>query len=59
MLFRSYVGSLSELKEVVAMARKGQIKPIPTALCTPEEISGVLDRLKTGQVLGRVIARFD
>ena len=55
----SYVGSLSELKEVVAMARKGQIKPIPTALCTPEEISGVLDRLKTGQVLGRVIARFD
>lgn len=55
----SYVGSLSELKEVVAMAKAGKIKPIPTALCSPEEISGVLDRLKSGQVLGRVIAQFD
>lgn len=54
----SYVGSLSELKEVISMARKGQIKPIPTALCRPDEISGVLDRLKSGQVLGRVIAQF-
>ena len=41
------------------MAKAGKIKPIPTALCSPEEISGVLDRLKSGQVLGRVIAQFD
>jgi D-arabinose 1-dehydrogenase-like Zn-dependent alcohol dehydrogenase len=54
----SYVGDLAELCEVVAMAKAGQIKALPTALCQPDEISGVLDRLKNGQVIGRVIAQF-
>ena len=55
----SYVGSVQELKEVVALAQSGKLKPIPTALCTPAEISGVLDKLKAGQVLGRVVAKLE
>lgn len=55
----SYVGSVQELKEVVALAQSGKLKSIPTALCTPAEISDVLDKLKTGQVLGRVVAKLE
>ncbi len=53
----SYVGSLAELQEVVALARSGKLRPIPVALCEPADISGVLDRLKRGEVVGRVVAR--
>ena len=53
----SYVGSLQELKEVVQLAQAGKIKPIPTATCTLDEVSGVLDQLKVGTVIGRVVAR--
>lgn len=53
----SYVGSLAELQEVVDLARSGKLKHIPVATCSPEEISGVLDRLKEGSVVGRVVAK--
>ena len=53
----SYVGSLSELREVVKLAQSGLLKPIPTALCSMQEISQVLDRLQAGTVLGRVVAQ--
>jgi D-arabinose 1-dehydrogenase-like Zn-dependent alcohol dehydrogenase len=53
----SYVGSLVELQEVVALAREGKLKPIPTAICTLAEVSDVLDRLKVGTVVGRVVAK--
>jgi D-arabinose 1-dehydrogenase-like Zn-dependent alcohol dehydrogenase len=53
----SYVGSLQELKEVVQLAQAGKIKPIPTGICSLEEVSGVLDQLKQGTVIGRVVAR--
>jgi D-arabinose 1-dehydrogenase-like Zn-dependent alcohol dehydrogenase len=53
----SYVGSLQELREVVALAQSGKLKSIPIATCSMDEISGVLDRLKAGTVLGRVVAK--
>ncbi|MFZ9465483.1 MAG: zinc-binding dehydrogenase, partial [Burkholderiaceae bacterium] len=53
----SYVGSLQELREVVELARSGKLKPIPTAVCRMEEVSGVLDQLKAGTVIGRVVAK--
>lgn len=53
----SYVGSLAELHEVVALAREGKLKPIPVATCTLAEVSGVIDRLKAGTVSGRVVAK--
>ena len=51
----SYVGSLQELHEVVALAKSGKLKSIPIATCSMDQISGVLDRLKAGSVLGRVV----
>ena len=53
----SYVGSLQELREVVALAQSGKLKSIPIATCSMDEISAVLDRLKAGTVLGRVVAK--
>ena len=53
----SYVGSLQEMREVVELARSGKLKPIPTAVCRMEEVSGVLDQLKDGTVIGRVVAK--
>jgi D-arabinose 1-dehydrogenase-like Zn-dependent alcohol dehydrogenase len=53
----SYVGSLQELREVVDLAKSGKLQSIPTALCSLEEVSGVLDQLKQGGVIGRVVAR--
>lgn len=55
----SYVGTLAELKEVVALARDGKLASIPTATCTLAEVSSVLDRLKAGRVVGRVVAKID
>ncbi len=53
----SYVGSLVELHEVVALAKAGKLKPIPVATCGLDEVSSVLDRLKAGSVTGRVVAK--
>lgn len=55
----SYVGSLQELREVVELARSGRLKAIPVAVCEPEEISGVLDQLKQGDIVGRVVAKLN
>ena len=53
----SYVGSLEELREVVALAQTGKLKSIPVGYCSMGEVSDVLDRLKAGKVLGRVVAK--
>ncbi|MEY3777631.1 MAG: hypothetical protein RIR83_1683 [Pseudomonadota bacterium] len=55
----SYVGSLPELREVVELAKTGRLQPLPLSTCSADEISGVLDQLKLGQVHGRVVARLD
>ena len=55
----SYVGTLEELKDVVALARDGKLASIPTATCSLAEVSSVLDRLKAGKVVGRVVATID
>jgi D-arabinose 1-dehydrogenase-like Zn-dependent alcohol dehydrogenase len=55
----SYVGSLAELHEVVALAKAGKLEPIPVATCSLDEVSAVIDRLKAGTVTGRVVAKMD
>lgn len=55
----SYVGSLAELHEVVALARSGKLAQIPVATCRLDEVSGVIDRLEAGTVVGRVVAKVD
>jgi D-arabinose 1-dehydrogenase-like Zn-dependent alcohol dehydrogenase len=53
----SHLGSLEELKAVVALARTGKIKPIPIATRPLAEVSRTLDELKAGKILGRVVAK--
>jgi D-arabinose 1-dehydrogenase-like Zn-dependent alcohol dehydrogenase len=52
----SSVGNVAELKEVVALARAGKIKPIPIAKRPLSEVSRTLDELKAGTVTGRIVA---
>ena len=53
----SYVGSLPELHDVVALAKSGALKPIPTELCALDEVSDMLDQLKAGTIIGRKVAK--
>lgn len=53
----SHLGSLEELKAVVALARTGKIKPIPIETRPLAEVSRTLDELKAGKILGRVVAK--
>lgn len=55
----SYVGTVAELREVVALARAGKLKPIPTEVRGLDQVSRTLDELKAGTVVGRVVARID
>jgi D-arabinose 1-dehydrogenase-like Zn-dependent alcohol dehydrogenase len=52
----SSVGNVAELKEVVALARAGKIKPIPLQKRPLSEVSRTLDELQAGKVTGRVVA---
>jgi len=51
----SYVGNLQELKEVVALAKKKKLKPLPLATRPADEVNAILEDLKAGKVLGRVV----
>jgi D-arabinose 1-dehydrogenase-like Zn-dependent alcohol dehydrogenase len=55
----SYVGNLQELKEVVALAKKGKIKPAPVETRPADEANRALEDLKAGRVLGRVVLDFE
>jgi D-arabinose 1-dehydrogenase-like Zn-dependent alcohol dehydrogenase len=55
----SYVGSLQELKEVVALAKKRKIRPTPIETRSAEEANAALADLKAGRVVGRVVLDFE
>ena len=55
----SYVGNLQELKEVVALAKKGKLKPLPVTTRPAEEASSALEDLKAGRVVGRIVLDFE
>jgi len=57
-LVGSYVGNVKELKEVVALAKKKRLKPTPVATRPASEVNAILDDLKAGKVLGRVVLAF-
>ncbi len=54
----SYVGNLQELKEVVALAKSGKLKPPPVELRAVTETNRTLEELKAGKILGRVVLDF-
>ncbi len=51
----SHLGSVAEIKEVVALARRGKLKPMPIQKRPLSEVSRTLDELKAGAVVGRVV----
>ena len=57
-LVGSYVGNLQELKEVVALAKKKKLRPTPVTIRPAAEATQILEDLKAGKVLGRVVLAF-
>ena len=55
----SYVGSLQELKEVVALAKKGKLKPLPVTTRPGAQANAALEDLKAGRIVGRVVLDFE
>ena len=53
----SHLGSVAELKSVVALAGAGRIKSIPIAQRPLCDVSRTLDELKAGGIIGRVVAQ--
>ena len=51
----SHLGTVGELKAVVALAREGKLKPLPIQRRPLSEVSRTLDELKACAVLGRVV----
>ena len=51
----SHLGSIDELKQVVALAREDKLRPIPIQKRALSEVSRTLDELKAGAVVGRVV----
>jgi D-arabinose 1-dehydrogenase-like Zn-dependent alcohol dehydrogenase len=57
MIQGSHLGSVDELKAVVALAREEKIKPIPIQTRPLSDVSLTLDELKAGKVAGRVVVQ--
>ncbi|MBV9189716.1 MAG: alcohol dehydrogenase catalytic domain-containing protein [Betaproteobacteria bacterium] len=55
----SYVGNLQELKEIVALAKKKKLKPMPVQTRPGGEASAALEDLKAGRVVGRIVLDFE
>ncbi len=51
----SYVGNLAELNELMMLARKGELDPIPTRTRPLEEANAAIEELKAGRVIGRTV----
>ena len=51
----SYVGSLAEFGELMALAVAGKVPPLPASLHKLEEAENVLNDLAAGKVVGRAI----
>jgi D-arabinose 1-dehydrogenase-like Zn-dependent alcohol dehydrogenase len=55
----SYVGTLQELREVVALAQDGKLKATPVEVRAMRDVNRTLDELKAGKILGRVVLDTD
>ncbi|MCE2510198.1 MAG: alcohol dehydrogenase catalytic domain-containing protein [Alphaproteobacteria bacterium] len=54
-LIGSYVGSLAEAQEMLALVRAGQVSPIPLESRPLDQANRTLDDLRAGRVVGRVV----
>lgn len=51
----SYVGSLKELQELVALAQKGVLPSLPLTTRSLADVQSVLDELRAGKITGRAV----
>ena len=51
----SYVGTLAEAQEMMALVREGKIDPIPVQTRPLDQASRTLDGLRQGKIVGRVV----
>jgi propanol-preferring alcohol dehydrogenase len=51
----SYVGSLPEMKELIELVRRTGLPPVPVATRPLEDVNAVMDQLRAGKVIGRVV----
>ena len=51
----SYVGSLPEANEMMALVRAGKVDPIPVQMRSLNQANATLDDLRQGRVVGRVV----
>jgi D-arabinose 1-dehydrogenase-like Zn-dependent alcohol dehydrogenase len=51
----SYVGSLEEAREMIALVKAGRVAPIPVELRPLDQTSRSLDDLRAGKIVGRVV----
>ncbi len=56
-ILTSAVGSRQDLREVLALAAAGKIKSVVES-CRLEDINGVFDRMRRGEILGRTVVEF-
>jgi D-arabinose 1-dehydrogenase-like Zn-dependent alcohol dehydrogenase len=53
----SYVGSLAEMAEMMALARQGGLRPLPVTTRPLAEVNEALAALRSGAIRGRVVLR--
>lgn len=53
----SYVGSLSEMRDMMQLARAGKLPAMPVETRPLAEIGDVLERLRAGKVVGRTVVQ--
>jgi alcohol dehydrogenase, propanol-preferring len=51
----SYVGSVSELAELIDLVRRTGLPPVPVATRPLDDVNAVLGELRAGKVVGRVV----
>jgi D-arabinose 1-dehydrogenase-like Zn-dependent alcohol dehydrogenase len=51
----SYVGSLPEMRELIDLVRRTGLPPVPVATRPLNDVNAVLDQLRAGKVVGRIV----
>jgi D-arabinose 1-dehydrogenase-like Zn-dependent alcohol dehydrogenase len=51
----NYVGTVQDLRDMVALAKSGKLKPIPITKRPLADVEQALSELKAGKILGRVV----
>jgi D-arabinose 1-dehydrogenase-like Zn-dependent alcohol dehydrogenase len=51
----SYVGSLRELRELLALVRERGVRPLPVACHPMGDVPHILEEMRQGRVIGRAV----